>query len=173
MESQAGSASGPAPGAARWLPTVADAVERAVLWVVNVLLASLVVIVFIQVVARYILRVATVWSQEAAMFCFFWSVFLAASVGVKRRRHFVFDLLPGDHPLVRAVADIGVFTLAATYAWVGWRVARLNLVVLSQPSEIPLTYFMAAIPVSGMLMIFFLLAEIVRRPWWVSEGGAR
>jgi len=152
---------------------LADAVEKGVLWVVNVLLATLVAVVFIQVVARYILRVATVWSQEAAMFCFFWSVFLAASVGVKRRRHFVFDVLPGEHPLVRAIADIGVLTLAGAYAWIGWRVARLNYVIVSQPSEIPLTYFMAAIPVSGMLMIFFLVAEIVRRPWWVSEGGAR
>jgi len=58
------------------LNRLSDWVEAAELRVAQVLVSALIAIVFGQVIARYILRVEMLWSQEASLFCFVWSSFL-------------------------------------------------------------------------------------------------
>jgi TRAP-type C4-dicarboxylate transport system permease small subunit len=43
---------------------------------------------------RLVLHLPLIWSEEAARFLFFWVVLLGAAVSVRRRRHFVLDVLP-------------------------------------------------------------------------------
>ena len=59
-----------------------------------VLFALLTGVVALQVVNRLVLHLPFIWSEEVARFLFFWVVLLGASISVRRRRHFVLDVLP-------------------------------------------------------------------------------
>jgi TRAP-type C4-dicarboxylate transport system permease small subunit len=63
--------------------------------VVAVLLfAALTGVVSLQVLNRLVLHQSFIWSEEAARFLFLWVVLLGAAFSVRRRRHFVLDVLP-------------------------------------------------------------------------------
>ena len=140
----------------------AELVERALQFICWVLLAILVLVVFGQVLARYVFRVAMLWGQEAALFCFAWTVFLGAGLAVRQKRHFVFDVLPENNPVVRFVSLGGTLLLSWVYFWFGLRLVQVNWFLLTQPSGFRIAYFFASIPAAGLLFIFFTAESLLR-----------
>lgn len=53
-----------------------------------VILYVTVVVIFVQVVARYILKVSLPWTEEFARFAFIWMIFLANAMAERRKEHF-------------------------------------------------------------------------------------
>ena len=47
-----------------------------------------VVVIFIQVIARYILKVSLPWTEEFARFAFIWLIFLANAMAERHKEHF-------------------------------------------------------------------------------------
>lgn len=47
-----------------------------------------VVVIFVQVIARYILKVALPWTEEFARYAFIWLVFLANALAEREKEHF-------------------------------------------------------------------------------------
>lgn len=104
---------------------VVGAAERVV---VGVLVASMTVLVAIQVVARHIFDSPLVWTDEAARFTLVWLTFLGAALLALEKGHVAVDLfaqarLSRFRPVVEvfaAVAQIvvcGVLTYAAVRYW--------------------------------------------------------
>ena len=55
--------------------------------------AYLVLIVFIEVIRRYVLNWSSSWSEETAIYAFIWMVYVAAAKSVKERGHLSIDFL--------------------------------------------------------------------------------
>jgi C4-dicarboxylate transporter DctQ subunit len=53
-----------------------------------VLLYVTVVVIFVQVIARYILKVSLPWTEEFARFAFIWLIFLANAMAERQKEHF-------------------------------------------------------------------------------------
>jgi TRAP-type C4-dicarboxylate transport system permease small subunit len=53
-----------------------------------VILYVTVVVIFVQVIARYVLKVALPWTEEFARYAFIWLVFLANALAERRKEHF-------------------------------------------------------------------------------------
>ncbi|WP_249260936.1 TRAP transporter small permease [Virgibacillus pantothenticus] len=53
----------------------------------------MVLVIFLQVIMRYVLGSSLSWSEELARYCFIWSVYIGISYGVKRKRHISVDVL--------------------------------------------------------------------------------
>lgn len=85
----------------------------------SVLLLSVsTVVIFIQVIMRYIFHNSLVWSEEFARYCFIWLIFLAASYGCKKGAQIKIDaalgLFPEKlRPYVMIVGNLLVLVLAA------------------------------------------------------------
>lgn len=47
-----------------------------------------VVVIFVQVIARYILKVALPWTEEFARYAFIWLIFLANAMAERQKEHF-------------------------------------------------------------------------------------
>ncbi len=58
-----------------------------------ILSATMVLVIFLQVIMRYVLGSSLSWSEELARYCFIWSVYIGISYGVKRKRHISVDVL--------------------------------------------------------------------------------
>jgi hypothetical protein len=76
------------------MQAINDLVERVFMIVAGVLFAIFIATIFYQVLARNYLSISVNWTDEVALLCFVWSVFLGAAVAVRRRAHYVVELLP-------------------------------------------------------------------------------
>ena len=147
-----------------------DWIERLFMFVASTLFALFIACIFFQVVARNYLRISVGWTDEVALMCFVWSVFLGAAVALRRRVHYVVDILPPGYVnatnalrLFGAIACLPVIYVLVvhgyTYADMGWRRSSVSL-------RLPLFYIFAAIPVSGVAMVLFsaeVILEDIRR----------
>jgi TRAP-type C4-dicarboxylate transport system permease small subunit len=142
-----------------------------------VIVIALSLIVFLQVINRFLLKYPMAWSEELAMLLFQWVAFLGAAVGVKRISHFGIDLLverlseKAQKTLGHAV-PLAMAVVAVVMVTEGFRLLELTKNQMYTTMEISHAWAYAATPVSGVLMIFYLIqSEIRRRRKGKTEGG--
>ena len=139
-----------------------DRVDRVLTFVCAVLLTVMVATIFVQVLARYVFLASTPWSEEIAVYCFIWVVFLGTSLGVRDHAHLVADLLPDTMgPLwdkaLMAFSD-GMVTIAALiFLGYGLDYAILGLTRLSFSMGFPMFYIYVSLPITGAVMLLFLI----------------
>jgi TRAP-type C4-dicarboxylate transport system permease small subunit len=133
------------------------------------LVVALAVVVVLQVFNRYVLKAPLSWTEELAMLLFQWVAFLGAAVGVKRMSHFGIDLVvrglaPARARLVRLLVMALMGVVAVTMLVEGARVLGLTHTEMYTTMPLSHAWAYAAIPVSGVLMLGYLLPH-VRRVW--------
>jgi len=126
------------------------------------LVVALAVIVFIQVFNRYVLKSPLAWSEDMAMFLFQWVSFLGAAIGVKRMRHFGIELvvrrLPENmHRTVEMIVPFFIGVVAFVMITTGYQLIQLNKSRVYASMNLTYTWTFLAIPVSGCLMILYLI----------------
>ena len=139
-----------------------DRVDRVLTVVCAVLLTVMVATIFVQVLARYVFLASTPWSEEIAVYCFIWVVFLGTGLGVRGHAHLVADLLPDtmgpfwDKALM-AFSDGMVTVAALIFLGYGLDYAILGLTRLSFSMGFPMFYIYVSLPITGAVMILFLI----------------
>jgi TRAP-type C4-dicarboxylate transport system permease small subunit len=131
-------------------------------------------VVFFQVFNRFILKGPWAWSEELAMLLFQWVVFLGAAVGVKRMNHFGIDLvvekLPGKiRHFIELIVSFAIGTIAVTLIIEGFKLLKLTQFQLYTTMPFSHAWATAAMPVSGLLMILYLIQHEVKL-WRRKEG---
>lgn len=136
--------------------------DRVLTVVCAVLLTIMVVTIFVQVLARYVFLASTPWSEEIAVYCFIWVVFLGTGLGVRDHAHLVADLLPEtlgpfwDRALM--AFSLGMVTvIALVFLWFGLDYAILALTRLSVSMGFPMFYIYISLPITGAVMLLFLM----------------
>ena len=79
-----------------------------------IILYVTVVVIFVQVICRYVLQVALPWTEEFARFAFIWLIFLANALAERHNEHFRVTYFVGQAPrparyAVWAVGEILIF----------------------------------------------------------------
>lgn len=120
------------------------------------------ILVFLQVVFRYLFKSPLSWSEELTMLTFQWCVFLGAAIAVKRGNHFKLDSLRRHFPTkikfcTEIFTSLIIIIVAMIMVLKGW-----NMVVLTKNSffatfKLSRGLAYAVIPVSGILMIIYLI----------------
>ena len=140
-------------------------IERTFMVVAGTLFAIFIVTIFYQVLARNVLTVSARWTDEVALMCFVWSVFLGAAVALRCRVHYVVELFPPSWVttsnalrLFGALACLPVIWVLVVHGQVftgmGWRRSSVAL-------QLPLAWVFMAIPISGVAMALFSLEVIL------------
>jgi C4-dicarboxylate transporter DctQ subunit len=70
------------------ISTIIDSIEQ---WLITFLLASMTLITFSQVIARYLFNSGAVWALEATTYLFAWLVLIGASYMIKCGAHIAVD----------------------------------------------------------------------------------
>lgn len=142
---------------------------------VGVVLASMVGIVFMNVVLRYVLNSGLTWAEEAARILFVWLIFLGAVMASRANAHLSVDMLLDRLPplgqrllgiLTRAIF-IGVLVLLLTGLFELW---KLNSGVPTPGLGIPRNTLYLAGVISALCMIAIMAVDIVIPPKKVSES---
>lgn len=137
--------------------------------VANISLATLVLVLLLQVFFRYVLKIGISWSEEVSRFLFIWFVYISASyavqVGTHIRVSLVVDFMPAS--LQRPMQIISDFL------WIGFNaiviVSGVQLItgmieypVYSTSLLVPMAVIYIIIPLSHALMIVRILQSYRR-----------
>jgi TRAP-type C4-dicarboxylate transport system permease small subunit len=139
-----------------------EGIERLEGWLCQILVIALVAVVFLQVLARFLFHWEVLWTLEAAIFCFVWTIMLGSSIAVRRGAHYTIDVFPRTHPFIKYMGYAGILTLALVFAWYGTVFAVAEWKRFSQPSMIRITFFVSCIPLMGITSVLFILEKILQ-----------
>ncbi len=143
-------------------------------WASMAFVVALAVVVFLQVFNRFVLKAPLAWSEDLAMLLFQWVVFLGAAVGVRRLRHFGIDLmvkkLPARmHRTIDLIVPFIVGIVALTMITEGLHLLTFNRARIYATMDLSYLWAYLPIPVSGCLMILYLILQEVQR--WKEQGS--
>jgi TRAP-type C4-dicarboxylate transport system permease small subunit len=122
-----------------------------------------------QVASRYLLLAPSSWTEELARFLLIWIGLLGAAYAYRSRAHMRLDLLqehlgPAGAGRLRAFSAIAVMVFSIAVLLLG----GLSLVSLTLELEqvsaalgIPMGLVYLALPLSGLLIAFYALAEMI------------
>jgi len=125
----------------------------------------MVVVVFLQVLNRYLLNNPLSWTEEVARIIFVWITFLGAFVAVTTNSHirvvaFVRRFsVPTQEVLTAAITCLMIFYLYHLCV-VGVSVVQETRNTFSPALDLPFAYVYAAIPICGALMLISLLRRL-------------
>lgn len=129
------------------------------------LFAGLILVVFLQVVARNILRVPMIWTLDLAQLLFSWCIFLGAALAFRHGQHYVVDIWPrggrlGFLPVVIPflASAVVVYVLVRN----GTSMAQIGLNRTSPALGISEFWFFLPIPLGGVCMALFLVESAFR-----------
>jgi TRAP-type C4-dicarboxylate transport system permease small subunit len=141
-------------------------------WLLIVLLAAMVVIVFANVVMRYVIGTSVIWSEEAARHLMIWMTFAGSGLALRAGAQLGIDTLqnalsPRAARALRLALAAGMFVLFVLLAWYGVDYALRTRFQVSAALGISMIYVYIGMPVGCLLMAVHLLL-ILRR---YVEGG--
>jgi len=130
------------------------------------LFTVMVVIVFINVVARYVFNSSIIESEEIARYCFVWASLVGAVLALGGNEHigvdFVVKMLPKRaRKVVLIVANLCVLALTAICAWYGYVLAETTFGWPSPATRIPYGYVGMVVPISFAAMFVIVLFKTI------------
>lgn len=154
------------------MKTLANGIGWIVAFVAGALLLATCVIVFMEVVSRYLTLSSIAWSDEAARFLFIWTALLGAALGVKDGSHFTILTIVEQFPrtarfLVLVLSAVGASLVFGVMIREGWTLVMLNRDQISPSLSVSMSVPYLVVPVSGALMLFFTWVNLIeewRRP---------
>jgi len=143
----------------RWL--------RQVLYIASVTGMSLMlVMIFFQVISRYIFGFSFSWSEELARFLFVWVVFIGGALIMGEGGHIAVRLLPeivkGTTVGVALDIIINVFSVIFILILIvkGSGMTQAMMFQIAPGLGIPMGAVYSIIPVSGVLMLLYIIRDI-------------
>jgi TRAP-type C4-dicarboxylate transport system permease small subunit len=132
----------------------------------GLLVAIIAVLVFAQVIARYLLNASLAWSEEATRLLFIYLTFFGFVVAVQTGRNLHVDLLVGRLPVgPRRWMRILVHLVSAVFlAVVAWQGASLVQQVSGQRTpalQLSKSFFYVPIPAASVLLLYYVGLKIV------------
>jgi TRAP-type C4-dicarboxylate transport system permease small subunit len=121
--------------------------------------------VFLDVVTREI-GAPWLWLQQVTTGFFAWGVFIGMAAAVRRNDHLylveITKRLKGPkRTFMESFNRLVVLGVALAMVWFGYKNAMLDLGSFRMPSLIPLTYYTASVPLSGLLIALFAVEQLV------------
>ena len=124
-------------------------------------------VVFLQVVFRYVLGRPLDWSEEMARYLFVWLSVLGAALGVQKGGHFGLDffrrMLPGPGKrFIRILVDFLMAVVVLVILFQGITLVQMTRLQLSPAMSIPMAWAYASLPAGAGLMAVHLLVALIK-----------
>lgn len=136
-------------------------------YIVAVLLVIMVIVVFGNVVSRYVFGKTFAWSEEIARFVLVYLVFLGAIIAMYRQQHLGVDVLykftpPGVQKVLRIIAGILVCIVLVAMIDGGRKMVELGMTWPAPATRIPYGYINLTIPFSAFCMLLIVVGRLFR-----------
>ena len=149
--------------------------DRTLKYALTLFSVVLTVSVFLQVLIRFVFKYPLPWTEEIARIAFVYCVFIGATIAVRENSHLHVDALLVVLPKKVASALVflgmllvGVFLIFVT--WQGIVLVRATGVQMTPVMQVPFKHLYLILPISGALMLLFLVANMLALLRGKGEG---
>ncbi len=144
----------------RVLKRVLGCVNTVTEYVVSVLLVIMVVVVFLQVIFRFVIHASLPWSEELSRYILVWLSFLGAAIGVRRGAHIGVEVIVSFLPkamkrLAALFVDCASIVFFALMIFYGHKILAVVGRQLSPAMELSMAIPYSAICAGGSLMFLY------------------
>lgn len=141
--------------------------DKVAKFIVSLSFGMMTLLIFLQVIFRYIFKESLSWSEELATYLFIWLTFIGASIATRERTHINVEMLISSiksekvKKIFIITANILSMFFVGVLTWFGFQIAN-QILSLKQVSAsmsflyVGIVYF--AVPI-GSLMMFLNLLE--------------
>lgn len=151
----------------RLLTLVLDKTRKFLYGLSVISIAAMLVIIFLQVIARYLFNHSFSWSEEIARFLFVWTVFIGSALIIGDKGHMAVKLLSVKLEGKAAGTVLNVIVELCGLAFIlimiiqGSKMANVMMFQISPALGIPMGYVYSIIPISGFLMLLYFIKNII------------
>lgn len=129
------------------------------------LMLAMTLIVFLQVVARYVVGHSLTWSEEMARYLFVYITFLGAGVLTYQKGHLfvevIFNLWPQKiQRIVQLIIDVIGIVLTGWMIYSAVNLMQTSTMHKSTAMAIPMNYIALSVLIGGILMTLFAIYNI-------------
>lgn len=140
--------------------------DQALLVVLALIAIAMVIIGFMQVFFRHVLRSPLSWSEECIRYLFVWTTFLGTPIGIKRNGHASFDILGKKLPdkyqqPYRTMLYLLAILMFTVFIAVGFPFSIKNMSQLTPATKIPYGLVSLSVPVGGIIGILYCVDGII------------
>jgi len=126
------------------------------------MMATMVALVFANVVARYFLNTSIVWAEELSQYLMVWIAFLGAGLALREGRHVSVDLLqdalsPRARSALRWIIALVLLAFMATLVVLGFKFAEFAWDLETPLMQARLGIVYLAVPVGALVFLIHLL----------------
>ena len=135
-------------------------------YLAGVLIAAMTILVFLQVLFRYLLNAPLDWSEELSTFTFVWMSLLGASIGLKNSEHPRLDLFfnflaPTRKKIVTVLCNLAILFMLIILFIYGWKLTVLMKSQLTAALRYSVSFVYVVLPISSAIMFIHLAIQTV------------
>lgn len=144
------------------------ALDVAMRWISALCLVVLLALVSMIVLVRFWPVVALGWEDEVVELAFAWMVFLGSAAVWRSGEHIVIDFIPqaltgtAAGRVLEVIIGAAMLCFLGVFTWYGWLLALQSQGNTSPMLVLPRPLWYAAVPVSGVVMIGYTIARIMK-----------
>ncbi len=150
---------------------LSDILNRIAEYLLIVLVGTISILIFVQVVFRYVFNHSIYWSEEVGRYLLIWITFVGASVGFKRKAHVGIDFLyerarGAIKDYLNIIIEIFILLLSAVMLIYGIKLSIFVRFQLSPALFLPMSLPYSSIAFGGFLILIhstnFLINDIYK-----------
>ena len=150
------------------LTSIEKILRGIVLTVISTLTAFITILIFIQVIFRYVLLSSLSWSEELARFCVVWVVFIGSGYALSIGAHSNMDIFVRLFPeklrwVIEKFNALIILFFSGVIVRYGIALVILGAKQKSSALLIPMNYVYLAIPVGGLILLFYDLLILLKK----------
>ncbi len=132
----------------------------------QLLMIAMVLIIFANVMLRYIFNSGLMWSEELALLFAVWFIFIAMSIGVKQDLHINISVLPKKlvtpflHVALEKIKNVIILIIALTMLVDGWKLVQFTLTSIMPATQLPAGLLYVILPISSIIIIYESLMDL-------------
>lgn len=137
-------------------------------WFSVAAMSVMLVVIFAQVVSRYLFNWTPEWSEELARYLFVWVVFIGSALIMGESGHLAVQFVPNHFKGTAAGKALQVIINLSGYVFIvlllvqGTKMMQVMTFQISPGLEIPMSWVYSVIPISAVLMLLYLVKDTVR-----------
>lgn len=145
-------------------------IDKYLTWVVRGIIGVALLILFLVsfsvIIGRVFFGASMGWSQDVIRLCFTYVIYFGAAYCVREKGHLNVDfVLSVMNPKVRQIIEfiINIILLAffAFIVYFGFQFAATGASQKSPYLMLPMTWYYYGVPVSGIMMFFYMLEQLI------------
>ncbi len=135
--------------------------------IIAFLMGSIIVIIFLQVFFRYVLKNPLGWTGEAACYLFVWMIFIGTYRLLRDREHMCIDILfkklgTNWQKICSIVYYLLLIPLASILMIYGFSFAKKFIFNYSPALQLPLGWIYSILPITGFLFLILAIENILK-----------